>query len=211
MLFLNYSPVQYLAVSLGIGAGKVFSESFSSIDFDGRFGFSPAGGITLFSPGFINDLLRITGGVDAWYVHSQNADNTIYREFLSRPFLGVAVSGWSTVDISVGVSGNVVSGTIDNPSAGFTKQFSNPNKMCGFFSVLLHSYDEGVYFSLNTDVSPKFSNTWNKGPLEASIAAALGITISKPEHKKTVEIDSTLFPAYKTMQKKMDAMEEMLK
>jgi hypothetical protein len=210
MLYLNYSPIGYLSVSVGVGVSKFFSESVSNVDFDSRWGFIPAGQLTLFSPYFANDFLRITGGVDACYIHSQNEDKTVYREYLIRPFAGVVVSGWSTVDLSAGVRGHMMSGSIDNPSAGITSTFSNTNTLRGYFSILLHSIDDGVYFSLDADASPKVSRKWRTGPLEASIAAAIGIAITRPERVKPVSTDSTLFPAYENMKKKQDAMERML-
>jgi hypothetical protein len=210
MLYLNYSPIGYLSVSVGVGVNKFFSESVSSVDFDSKWGLIPAGQVTLFSPCFANNLLRITGGVDAYYIHAQNEDKTVYREYLTRPFAGVVVSGSNNIDLSVGVRGHIMSGTIDNPSAGITSTFSNTNILRGYFSILLHSIDDGVYFSLDADASPKVSGKWKSGPLEASIAAAIGITITRPERAKPASIDSTLFPEYEHMKKKQDAMEQIL-
>jgi hypothetical protein len=210
MLYLNYSPVQYISLSVGAGAEQFSAMSYSNMDFHGQFGFSPGGKIALYSPDFINRLFRVTGGTDALYIHSQNSDKTVYSAITAAPYLGVICSASETFDVTAGVRGNLISAKIENPSAGLTCNFSNTNKVQGYCSILLHSLDEGVYFSLDVGASPKVSNKWIGAPLEASVGASIGVAITKPEHHHTDDADTTLFPAYKDMQKKQEEMNKIL-
>jgi hypothetical protein len=211
MLYLNYSPAQYMSLSVGVGAEKFSAMSYSNMDFHGEFGFSPGGKIALYSPDFVNRLFRVTGGADALYIHSQNGDKTVYSAITAAPYLGVICSALETFDVTAGVRGNLISGKIENPSAGLTSNFTNTNKIQGYCSILLHSLDEGVYFSLDAGASPKVSNKWIGAPLEAFVSASIGVAITKPEHHHTDDADTALFSAYKDMQKKQEEMNTLIK
>jgi hypothetical protein len=86
--------------------------------------------------------------------------------------------------------------------------FSNRNLYRAYGTLTLHSPSDGAYLSLDGDLSPKVSNAWSGGPLEASMGISVGVILHSPTHKKEKSIQSAHFPVYKEMKEKQEKMRE---
>ena len=114
------------------------------------------------------------------------------------------------VDIGAGYRGHVLSGQMVDTQTNAPNNYSNRNLVRFYCSLTLHSPSEGAYLSVDGDLSPKVSNTWNGGPLEASMGISVGIILRAPMHKKEIKVESEYFPGYKDMIEKQKKIVEEL-
>jgi hypothetical protein len=206
MLYLRYAPVTYAVFSIGLGAERFIVEPYAGSAFNGRYNFSPAGEVALFTPYFAGGVLRVTGGAAASYLYSEDTYNTVYRGLIANPFAGIVFSLGNSIDVALGCRAHRIFGTIEDPTAGTTTDFHNRTMVRGYGTLVLHSPSDGAYASFDADVSPKYSTTWNGGPLEATVRASIGYIVRKAVYRKPIAVDNTYFPGYQDMMKLEDTM-----
>ena len=203
-----YAPVQYVLFSAGIGAAKMSIDSASGMQFVGNYGFSPSCGLSLFTPFFLNKIVRMSGGVSVLFLNSEDRNNFAYTGTVVSPYLGLIFSAGRGVDISAGYRGHLTSGQLLNTLTSDSYNYSNRNVVRAYGTLTLHSPADGAYLSVDGDLSPKVTNTWNGGPLEASMGISVGVILHAPVRKKEKKVEDSSFPGYKDMLEKQKKMVE---
>jgi hypothetical protein len=203
-----YAPVQYVLFSAGIGAAKMSIDSASGRQFVGKYGFSPSCGLSLSTPFFLNHTMRVSGGASVLFLNSEDHDRFSYTGLVMNPFLGLIFSAGRGVDISAGYRGHLTSGQLLNTQTSDSYNYSNRNVVRAYGTLTLHSPADGAYLSVDGDLSPKVTNTWNGGPLEASMGISVGVILHAPVRKKEKKVEDSSFPGYKDMLEKQKKMVE---
>jgi hypothetical protein len=208
MLYFHYAPAQYVVISVGFGAEQFSVEPNAGVHFQGNYGFSPSAGLSLFSPFFFYEILRISCGATMVYLNSEDNSHYVYRGPVVDPYVGFIFSAAKSVDLGIGCRGHLIFGKMENTQTGISYDFSNRNMLRGYASFTLHSPAEGAFLTLDCDLSPKVSDKWVGGPLEASLGISVGAILRAPAKQKKTDIESSYFPAYKEMKEKRKKMAE---
>ena len=204
-LNFHYAPVPYLLFTAGLGLDKFTVDEYAGNRFEGNHGFAPSLGISLYTPSFFNDVVRVTGAFSVLYINSRHKPDFVYRGPVYTPSLGLIFTTCTILDLGIGAKGHIIYGTMGNTETDGLSSFSNRNKIRGYGQLTLHSPANGVYFSLEGDFSPEVSYKWENGPAEASISMAAGFILRKPRDSKERELDK-YFPAYEDLKEKQDRM-----
>lgn len=167
---MHYSPVSFLLISAGIGGSSFSTDIYNLSSFKGKTGFSPAAGLHLVSPELIRHI-AITGGSSVSLINSDNK-NFSYTTVFVTPDAGILFYAAPILDFSIGVKGQILTGTMKGP--GSSSSFSNNNYVRGFLSATLHSANSGSYATFTFDISPKSSTDWSYTPNEASFGVQVG-------------------------------------
>jgi hypothetical protein len=205
-----YAPVQYMLFFAGIGAAKMSIDSASGMQFVGNYGFSPSCGLSLFTPFFLNKIVRMSGGVSVLFLNSEDRNNFAYTGTVVSPYLGLIFSAGRGVDISAGYRGHLTSGQLLNTLTSDSYNYSNRNVVRAYGTLTLHSPSDGAYISVDGDLSTKVTNTWNGGPLEASMGISVGVILHAPLRKNDKSVENAYFPRCKEMREKQKKMVEEL-
>jgi hypothetical protein len=207
---LSYEPLPFIQVSLGAGAASFSVARYGGIEFNGGYNFSPAGGLWLYSPAFVEQRLRISGGADLSYFHSSE-EHIVYRGYMAAPWLGALFHAHTLVDIEAGVRGHVLVGVMENTQDSTEDSFSNTERARGFVSVTLAARN-GAYATLDLDASPEIMNTrWSDGLTEARIGITVGVVLKETTHISSLgELNDTYFPNTDEAREKQRRMKEEL-
>jgi hypothetical protein len=172
---IHYSPISFLLLSAGIGGSSFETDVYNLSSFNGKAGFSPTAGLHLVSPELISHI-AITGGSSVSLINSKNERFSYSTVFIS-PDAGILFYAGPILDFSIGVKGQILTGTMKGPSA--SSSFSNNNYVRGFLSATLHSSSSGSYATFTFDISPKSSTDWSYTPNEASFGVQVGYLIKQ--------------------------------
>lgn len=211
-LNLRYAPLPYVLLSLGLGAANFTVDTCLQTQFKGTYNFSPSLGLSLFSPFLIKKALRVTAGAKTYYLYTRNKEKShIYSGPFVHPEAGAVVSIGEYIDLEAGARGNFIFGRMqENREPALN--FSNSERIRGYFSATIYAPSEGAYFILDFDASPKIDMDWSKGPAESAIGITLGVILRQNKNKLRKKlIDDPEFPGYREMQKKTEEMEQELK
>jgi hypothetical protein len=199
ILYLHYAPVQYTLFSAGFGATRMSVAPYSGVQFHGNYGFSPSFGLSLFTPFFLYDIMRVSGGAFVLFLNSEDQSHFVYRGPVLNPYAGLVFSAGHKLDIGVGCRGHLIFGKMVNTKTNGSSDFSNRNMLRAYGSLTLHAPSEGAFLTVDADLSPKTSSAWNDGPLEASLGFSVGVVLRTSAPNKEKSIESAYFPAYKEM------------
>lgn len=172
---MHYSPVSFLLISAGIGGSSFATDIFNLSSFKGKTGFSPTAGLHLVSPELLHNI-AVTGGSSVSLINSKN-NRFSYTTVFVTPDAGVLFYIGPVFDVSIGVKGQILTGTMKGPSS--SSSFSNNNYVRGFLSATLHSSNSGSYATFTFDISPKSSTDWSYTPNEASFGVQVGYLIQQ--------------------------------
>lgn len=204
-LGLAYAPVPFVAVEAGVGLDRMVVDRRNSVGFRGDFGFSPTFGIDLASPPFLQDLLRVTGGLHALYLNSPDGNGFRYSGLISSPFLGISVSPAGIIEAETGVRGHIMDGTMREPG-GTENYFSNGEIVRGYLSVTLKSPQDRAFLTLDADVSPGFDSDWSRGPREAKLGVSFGAFLGRKRNAAADRDSSVYFPDFPEMRNRLKKM-----
>ncbi len=206
-LNFHYAPVEYSLFSVGLGLNKLYVESMQKKSFEGSYEFCPSFGLDLYSPRFLNEVLKVSAGGHFLYLNNSNRANFSYAGSLLNPYLGIVIAANSILDIELGARGNMFYGTMD--SSGFNeKEVTNSQLFRGYFSLTLKSPQEGTYLIFDFDMSPDTKPNWNRGPVESKISFAIGFLIGNEGLQKKEPESKIYFPAYNDMKEREKQMAE---
>jgi hypothetical protein len=207
---MHYSPVSFLLISAGIGGSAFSTDVYNLSTFNGKAGFSPTAGLHLVSPELISHI-AFTGGSSVSLINSKN-NGFSYTTVFVTPDAGILIYAGPVLDFSIGVKGQILTGTMKGPSA--SSSFSNNNYVRGFLSATLHSRNTGSYATFSFDISPKSSTDWSYTPNEASIGVQVGYLIKqhfRSNHTDKRQISNTTTKDVDTMKQLQDKMSDDIK
>ena len=206
---VRYAPLPYIMVSAGFGAANFSVDTCQQVQFKGGLNFSPALGISLFSPMFLKKMLRVTAGAKAHYLYTKNSDKSfVYSGPVVVPNAGFIVSLGEYVDLEAGARGMLVFGSMQKGGEN-ALSFSNGIKERGYLSIMLHTPSEGAYMMVDFDASSGMDMNWTNGPAESSIGVSVGIILRQPKDRLSRQKSNyNDFPGYQEMEKKIDEMEK---
>jgi hypothetical protein len=205
---IAYAPAPYIAFQAGVGFDRFSVEPYQQTEFKGSYGFSPAFGVSLFSPGLLSDMLRIGAGAQFLYLNSSDARGYRYSGFITNPFLGFIVSPSSFLDVSAGARMHFINGTMESPHAAADQPFSNKEAYRGYLAVTLKTPFEGTFMTLDADMSPDVAADWSDGPRETTLGVSFGVLLDWKSKGNPNGEKSKYFPAYSEMKEKEKKMAE---
>jgi hypothetical protein len=200
-LTLHYAPVPYMMFSAGLGLNTFEVEENDLFAIENQLKFSSGAALTLATPKLLS-VVGLVAGCDAFYINSK-----YYRGGLYTPSVGVDILCGKYFDITGGVKGHFVGGSMSADS-GVGNDVSKAYPLRGFGAFTLHSAEGNEYLSVGIDMSPNMSSGWQRGPIEASIICKVGFLIHFERTAKKKERD--YFPEYEALKKKQGKMSEEL-
>jgi hypothetical protein len=203
-LSLGYAPIPYVEVEAGIGLDALTVQTTKSVGFRGEYGFSPSFGLVLSSPYFA-DLVRVTGGVRALYLNSEDSKGFRYSGLISSPFLGAVLSPSGYCDVELGGRMHLVDGTMQGPG-GSEQPFANQDAFRGYLGVTLKSPSDRVFLTLDMDASPDFDSDWSHGPREAQVGVSFGAMLGWKKQSNAGQDSSAYFPDFPALKEKLKKM-----
>lgn len=207
---LHYAPVPYAMLSLGLGGSRYSVEEYRQTRFDGRYGLTPAVGLSLFTPRFLSRVVSLTVAGKGVYLNSSNRGDIRYRGAILNPSGGIKLSLGPWVDWEMGAMGHFMYGTIEADRT--SSSFSNNQTLRGYTEITLHDAALGVYLSTRFDASPAIGSDWSRGPAEATLALAIGLMLSPDrEYRAVDDRNSRWFPRVKRMREKQREMAEEIR
>lgn len=206
---LGYSPIPYLGLEAGLGLDQFIVDRYNSIRFRGDYGISPIFGLVLASP-YALDFIRVTGGIRALSLNSEDDAGFTYSGFVVNPWLSAVITPSAYFDFQLGARGHSIDGTMKGPS-GIKQPFSNRETFRGFVSFTIKSPLEKAFLTLDLDFSPAAEADWSNGPKEASIGISCGTLLGWRTHSSETRTVPAAFPGYKDMKDKQDQMAEETK
>jgi hypothetical protein len=206
---LAYAPVPYVALQAGLGIDRFSVDSYKQVSFDGDYGFSPALGLSLYSPFFLFDMLRVSGEGHAVYLDSRDSRGFAYSGFISTASLGLIFSASAYLDLAAGGRLHLIDGSMSSPHGAVDQPFSNKQTTRGYFAVTLKTPSEGAFLTLDLDASPNVD--WSNGPREATIGISFGALLGGKGKTEAPAEQPAYFPAYSEMKEKEKKMAEEIK
>jgi hypothetical protein len=206
LMSLYFAPVEYVQISLALGADKFETDEFGGRQFVGNYGFSPGAGLSLFTPGFVENILRVTGSFNFLYLNSKDDAGYRYSGPVLNPSLGLMIHPTGILDIEAGVMGHFIVGTMEYSKDDLSSDFSNDQIVRGYLSLSLIS-PNGVWATLSATASPEAGKDWDGAtrPVEASVGLSIGVLLFD-EAAGISDDTSRYFPAYKEMKEKQNKM-----
>jgi len=205
-LKLGYAPVPYVTVGLGMGISRFETSPYGAGRFEGEYGFCPSFFLDLASPGFLQNIVRATLGVNALYLSSEDKNGLNYSAFIVDPSLGLKISALTYLDIDFGGRLHLVEGTIQSRSGTTNQSFSNGEAVRGYGAITLKSPYERVFIRFEGDVSPGFDANWSNGPIESSLRLTVGGILGWKGKQQAVARPSPYFPNYREMKARQDVL-----
>lgn len=205
----NYSPVEYVQVLVGLGMERLAIDEYNQVRFDGKYGFSFSGGTYLNTPAFLDDVIRITAGLDFFYLNCKDGYHFKYSGPVLDPMAGILLHAGPWFDIEIGAKGHFIAGTMENTETPVSSSFSNNNVIRGYLALSLAS-SVGAYVKFFGDVSPETKEDWKKGPNEATLGFSIGFILRQSMIPNSKKEGTEYFPEYENMKKKQDKMGEDL-
>jgi hypothetical protein len=209
---VRYAPLPYIMFSAGLGAANFSVDTCQQVQFKGGHNFSPALGITLFSPAFLKKTLRVIAGAKAHYLYTRDNDKLFtYSGPVAITNGGFIVSLGQYIDIEAGARSMLIVGSMQEGDRK-AQAFSNSDQLRGYFSVTLHSPSDGAYMSFDFDASRQMDMNWTNGPAESSIGVSIGIILRQPKDRLSRKMSNHEdYPGYKELEKKIEEMEKEMK
>lgn len=207
---INWAPVQYFHFLMGLGADRLSVDEYDSVSFDGNYRFSFSAGGYLNTPAFANKVLRLTGGMDLFYINSRDDNGRRYRGPVLDPFVGISVCPHPIFDIEGGVRWHFIKGKTYDSHKDSSGTFSNKKELRAYGILTLAS--SKAYAKFNFDISPATtSRDWQNGPADASLGFTIGALVKSPWPRKKEKVKNRYFPEYDEVKKKQDAMAKSIK
>jgi hypothetical protein len=211
-LELNYAPIEYVAVGIGLGLTQWSTERFESHRFQGNYGFSPSAHVDGYSP-FLAKVLRVTGGYEGQYYTSRNDAGYRYTNLVHSPYLGLSVTPLVFLETSVGVRGHFIMGSRKPSSTAEATEYANVEPVRAYFSLTIKTPFENAFLTLDADASPELETDWSNGPQEASVGLTFGgfLKWKGQTPKANPDRKNPYFPAHGTLKKRQEQMVEDLR
>jgi hypothetical protein len=206
VLNVRYAPVPYVMGTIGCGMASYSVDSAKHSRFGGGFWVTPSVGLDCYTPAFIYNLFKVTAGIKGYYLYSTNENATErYTGIFLTPGAGIVFTATRQLDLEAGARALMISGNIEREGKA-AGEFSNKEQVRGYFSLLLHSPDEGVYCDIAVDVSPSISSDWSRGPAEAGVSLSIGYLLRKSKEDVDPKTEAA-FPKYKEAIKRAGELE----
>ncbi len=210
-LSLAYAPVPYAGLALGLGVARFETQPDDAIPaFNGKYGFSPSLTLRLATPGLFKDLLRVTASAQTQYFSSADPNRLSYSGFLIAPDLGLMISPYDFVDISLGGRLHVINGDMEAVRQNISSPFSNETVMRGYFGLLLKTPSEGAFLSLEADISPNADANWSQGPVESSLRISIGSVLGWKSREPKAMPRDLYFPNYRDLKDRQQEMSDQM-
>jgi hypothetical protein len=208
VLKFHYSPFELVQFYVGAGLDRLEVEyEPTRKHFDGNYGISPAGGLSLNSPALVRKMLRITANLDLQYLNTKDDKEYKYSGLVLDPSGGILFHAGRLVDIEAGVMGHFIDGWMEDP--GENKfLFSNAENLRGYFSFSLCS-PVGAFAQIGINASQKTTRDFEEGPIDAAVCLSLGILISQDIESRTIlERTNQYFPDFEKVKKREKDMKK---
>lgn len=199
-----YAPCEFFELGLGVGAAKYDVVRSDSTLFDGNFQFSPMAHITLSTPAFIREIvrLRLQGNVQRFQSeeHSLEYSANIYDAS------GLLVLQSHCWQVELGGGARWYDGSMENKTRD--DEFSNYYLGRGILNFQ-HISRNGIFWKLGLQANAN-TKGWHDGPTESQISFSIGYLMrDKRKLTRNGELDR-YFPAVPSMRKQQESMDTEL-
>lgn len=204
-----FAPVEYVQFSIGFGAERFRVDEYNSTKFNGKYGFIPSAIVSLNSPAFLQNILRVTANFDFIYLNSKDDYHYKYSGPILNPSAGIMIYAGKYVDIEIGARGHFIAGTMENTQNKVESPFSNSENVKGYLALTLTA-PNGAYCQMNFDASPEASKNLRGGPDELMMGFCVGFMLTPKKPKSGEKGPNRYFPKYGDLKNKQDKMAKEL-